>query len=366
LTIDKPEPRRDNGVHHQRRAEPPTDTSEDPEKLPPAVATVVLSYLAALGVSGVVFRDLSGFAGADAPLPLFGFVFLVALGIHYNIFLMTRVREEIARRGHRTGTLTALAVTGGVATSAGLVLAGTFTALAVLPLVFLAQLAFLVAFGVLLEALVVRTSAGAGVHPRPGAGELVVGPAAPAAGSPAMMEMGLASERRPGPAGWVGGTRHPPGWCSEAHAVVNLAVVDARVHAVTVCGRGQTVPECPEQVILDQGFGAEAEFGQLCHRAVGRSLVPGLDDGLHRRLECALGISRGLGLGLGWRRHRERQGETGERDSGRRADAAQRRPPARPGLMGKHGSSNRSSSGGCRTTVGAATSTGTNNFRTAE
>lgn len=121
------------------------------------VATVALSFLAALGVSGVVFRDLLGFAGADASLPLFGFVFLVALGIDYNIFLMTRVREEVARRGHRAGTLTALAVTGGVITSAGLVLAATFTALAVLPLVFLAQLAFVVAFGVLLDALVVRT-----------------------------------------------------------------------------------------------------------------------------------------------------------------------------------------------------------------
>jgi RND superfamily putative drug exporter len=120
-------------------------------------ATVVLSFAATLGVSGVVFRDVFGFAGADSSLPLFAFVFLVALGVDYNIFLMTRVREETVRRGHRAGTIAGLAVTGGVITSAGLVLAATFAALAVLPLVFLAELAFAVGFGVLLDALVVRT-----------------------------------------------------------------------------------------------------------------------------------------------------------------------------------------------------------------
>ena len=98
-----------------------------------------------------------GFAGADSSLPLFVFVFLVALGIDYNIFLMTRVREEARVHGHRAGTLAALTVTGGVITSAGVVLAATFAALAVLPLVFLAELAFAVSFGVLLDALVVRT-----------------------------------------------------------------------------------------------------------------------------------------------------------------------------------------------------------------
>jgi RND superfamily putative drug exporter len=121
------------------------------------VATVVLSFLATLGVSGVVFRDLLGFAGADSSYPLFAFVFLVALGIDYNIFLMTRVREEVGRRGHRAGTLTGLAVTGGVITSAGVVLAATFAALAVLPLVFLVQMAFAVAFGVLLDTFLVRS-----------------------------------------------------------------------------------------------------------------------------------------------------------------------------------------------------------------
>jgi RND superfamily putative drug exporter len=121
------------------------------------IATVILSFLATLGVCGVVFRDVLGFAGSDASFPLFAFVFLVALGVDYSVFLMSRIREETARRGHRDGTLTGLALTGGVITSAGLVLAATFAALAVLPLVFLAELAFAVAFGVLLDTLVVRS-----------------------------------------------------------------------------------------------------------------------------------------------------------------------------------------------------------------
>jgi len=121
------------------------------------IATVVLSYLATLGVSAIVFRDVLGFAGADSSIPLFAFVFLVALGVDYNIFLMTRVREEAARLGHREGTLAGLALTGGVITSAGIVLAATFAALAVVPLVFLAQLAFAVSFGILLDTFVVRT-----------------------------------------------------------------------------------------------------------------------------------------------------------------------------------------------------------------
>ena len=120
-------------------------------------ATVFLSFLATLGVSGLVFRDVIGFAGADSSFPLFAFVFLVALGVDYNIFLMTRVREEAVGRGHREGTLAGLALTGGVITSAGVVLAATFAALAVLPLLVLVELAFAVAFGVLLDALVVRS-----------------------------------------------------------------------------------------------------------------------------------------------------------------------------------------------------------------
>jgi RND superfamily putative drug exporter len=121
------------------------------------VATVVVSFLATLGVSGVVFRDLLGYPTQDSSFPLYAFVFLVALGVDYNIFLMTRVREEVGRIGHRAGTLTGLAVTGGVITSAGVVLAATFAALAVLPLMFLVQLAFTVSFGVLLDTLIVRS-----------------------------------------------------------------------------------------------------------------------------------------------------------------------------------------------------------------
>jgi len=121
------------------------------------VATVVLSFLATLGVCALVFDHAFGFAGSDPSFPLFAFVFLVALGIDYNIFLMTRVREEAQQLGTRRGTLTGLAVTGGVITSAGVVLAATFSALGVLPLVPFAELGFAVAFGVLLDTLVVRS-----------------------------------------------------------------------------------------------------------------------------------------------------------------------------------------------------------------
>jgi len=121
------------------------------------VATVVLSFFATLGVCALVFEHIFGFAGADPSFPLFAFVFLVALGIDYNIFLMTRVREEARIHGTRQGTLKALAVTGGVITSAGVVLAATFSALGVLPLVPFAELGFAVAFGVLLDTLIVRS-----------------------------------------------------------------------------------------------------------------------------------------------------------------------------------------------------------------
>ena len=103
------------------------------------IATVVLSFAATLGVSAFVFTHIFGFAGADPSFPLFAFVFLVALGIDYNIFLMTRVREETLKFGTRDGILRGLAVTGGVITSAGVVLAATFAVLGVLPLVFLAE-----------------------------------------------------------------------------------------------------------------------------------------------------------------------------------------------------------------------------------
>ena len=121
------------------------------------IATVILSFAAALGVSVVVFELLFGFPGSDPSMPLFAFVFLVALGIDYNIFLMARVREEAGNHGTRAGMLRGLAVTGGVITSAGIVLAGTFAVLGVLPLVFLTQIGFVVAFGVLLDTFVVRS-----------------------------------------------------------------------------------------------------------------------------------------------------------------------------------------------------------------
>ncbi|MGC5343520.1 MMPL family transporter [Streptomyces sp. DT171] len=121
------------------------------------VASVALNYLATLGVTALVFTYGFGFSGTDASVPLYGFVFLVALGVDYNIFLMTRVREEARRHGTRAGVLTGLTATGGVITSAGVVLAATFAALVVIPLAFMAQIAFIVAFGVLLDTLVVRS-----------------------------------------------------------------------------------------------------------------------------------------------------------------------------------------------------------------
>ncbi len=121
------------------------------------VATVVLSFAAALGVSALVFRHVFGYGGADSSFPLFVFVFLVALGIDYNIFLMTRVREETARYGTKRAALIGLGATGGVITSAGFVLAGTFAVLATLPLTPFAEIGFAVAFGVLLDTIVVRS-----------------------------------------------------------------------------------------------------------------------------------------------------------------------------------------------------------------
>ena len=119
-------------------------------------ATVVLSFAAALGVSAFFFNHVFGFGGADTTFPLFAFVFLVALGIDYNIFLMTRVREEAIRRDARHGAIVGMAATGGVITSAGFVLAGTFAVLATIPSTFLTELGFAVAFGILLDTIVVR------------------------------------------------------------------------------------------------------------------------------------------------------------------------------------------------------------------
>jgi len=118
---------------------------------------VVISYFATLGACAITFHHIFHFKGEDSSFPLFAFVFLVALGIDYNIFLMTRVREEAKAGGTRFGMTKGVTVTGGVITSAGIVLAATFTVLGILPLVFLAELGFAVAFGVLLDTLLVRS-----------------------------------------------------------------------------------------------------------------------------------------------------------------------------------------------------------------
>ncbi|OIJ65615.1 MMPL family transporter [Streptomyces mangrovisoli] len=121
------------------------------------VATVMLSLASALGLSALAFRHVFDYAGEDVAFPLFVFVFLVALGIDYNIFLTTRIREEAAREGTRPAVVTGLATTGAVITSAGLVLAGTFAALGTLPVVGFAEIGFAVAVGVLLDTFVVRS-----------------------------------------------------------------------------------------------------------------------------------------------------------------------------------------------------------------
>ena len=121
------------------------------------VFTTVLSFGATLGVCHLVFKYIFGFKGTDGAFPLYAFVFLVALGIDYNIFLMTRVREEALKIGTRAGIVKGVTVTGGVITSAGIVLAATFAVLGTLPLVILAEIGFAVAFGVLLDTIVVRS-----------------------------------------------------------------------------------------------------------------------------------------------------------------------------------------------------------------
>lgn len=121
------------------------------------IASVVISYAATLGVAALVFNHLFNFPGADPSVPLFGFVFLVALGVDYNIFLMTRVREESLKIGTRPGILRGLGVTGSVITSAGVVLAATFAALSIIPILFLVEISFIVSFGVLLDTVIVRS-----------------------------------------------------------------------------------------------------------------------------------------------------------------------------------------------------------------
>lgn len=127
------------------------------------VVANVLSFASALGISAIIFNWILGFPGADASVPLYAFVFLVALGIDYTIFLMARVREESDRLGTRDGLLRGLAVTGGVITSAGVVLAATFAALGVIPLLFMVQLAIIVPLGLLIDTIIVRTALIAGL-----------------------------------------------------------------------------------------------------------------------------------------------------------------------------------------------------------
>lgn len=121
------------------------------------VATVVGTYFAALGASWWIFTGPLGFSALDESVPLMAFLFLVALGVDYNIFLITRAREEALVHGSREGMLRALGATGGVITSAGILLAAVFATLGVLPLVVLAQLGVVVCLGVLLDTLIVRT-----------------------------------------------------------------------------------------------------------------------------------------------------------------------------------------------------------------
>ncbi|WP_436528779.1 MMPL family transporter [Actinoplanes sp. HUAS TT8] len=120
------------------------------------MATVVASYAAAFGAAWLIFRHVFDFPAVDVQLPLIGFLFVVALGADYNIFLLSRVREEVAVHGYREGLLRALGATGGVITSAGVVLAATFAALTLTPQVAFKEIGILVAVAVVLDAMLVR------------------------------------------------------------------------------------------------------------------------------------------------------------------------------------------------------------------
>lgn len=121
------------------------------------IGTVVISFAAALGISSLLWTEVFGFAGADRSIVLFAFVFLVALGIDYNIFLASRIREEALRYGTREGILRGLGATGAVITAAGIVLAGTFLVLATTPVVFLVEIGTAIAIGVVLDTFIVRS-----------------------------------------------------------------------------------------------------------------------------------------------------------------------------------------------------------------
>jgi RND superfamily putative drug exporter len=121
------------------------------------IGTVIASFVAALGAGSWLFREILGYPGLDNQVPLYAFLFLVALGVDYNIFLVTRAREEAATRGTRAGMIHALAATGAVITSAGILLAAVFAVLGVLPIITLTQIGVIVGLGVLLDTLLVRT-----------------------------------------------------------------------------------------------------------------------------------------------------------------------------------------------------------------
>jgi RND superfamily putative drug exporter len=121
------------------------------------LATVVASFFASMGAGWFIFTNILGFAALDLSVFLFSFLFLVALGVDYNIFLVTRAKEEAEKLGTRLGMIKALSATGGVITSAGVLLAAVFAVLGVLPLVALAQIGVIVCIGVLLDTLLVRT-----------------------------------------------------------------------------------------------------------------------------------------------------------------------------------------------------------------
>jgi len=121
------------------------------------VAATALSFGASFGLAGLLWRYGLGYQGVEAQLPLFIFVFLVALGVDYNIFLSARIREEAGLLGLRDGVLRGLGVTGGVITAAGLIMAGCFAALTLLPTVAITEVASAIVIGVLLDTLLVRT-----------------------------------------------------------------------------------------------------------------------------------------------------------------------------------------------------------------
>jgi putative drug exporter of the RND superfamily len=124
---------------------------------PTLLAATILGALAALGIGGWASIHLFGFPALDNTTPLFAFLFLAALGVDYTIFLVTRAREEAAHHGGRAGMVRAVSATGGVITSAGIVLAAVFCVLGVLPLIVLTQLGIIVGLGILLDTFVVRT-----------------------------------------------------------------------------------------------------------------------------------------------------------------------------------------------------------------